>query len=444
MTAAPTPGTASRRAAWEALRLVHVDRMWSQQAVDAALRASDLDTRDRAFAANLAYSTLRFEGSLDAELTVASSRPLAEVDPGLLDVLRMGAWQLRHGGVPDRAAVGTAVEVARAVVGGWSTGFCNGVLRTVARSDPPRYDESTDEGLGLALGYPAWIVASARGAFGARARAVLAAGNVPAGITLRAAPGGRAALLDELRADGIEARPTAAATDGVGVGHLDVGALPAVAEGRAAVQDEASMLVVEALAEAAGGLDGASAVDLCAAPGGKTAHLAALGAEVVAVDRDARRLPLVAEAAARLGVAERVRTVRADALTADLAVGAADFVLLDAPCTGLGVVRRRPELRWRRRLTDVAELATLQGRLLDAAVRLVRPGGLVAYSVCTWTGEETVDVVSSALARSDSPWELAGPPASVGGAGSTVGPLLRLDPDRDGTDGMAIALIRRR
>jgi 16S rRNA (cytosine967-C5)-methyltransferase len=437
-------GLASRRAAYRALRRVHGTGAWAPRAVDSALRGAALDARDRAFAANLAYETLRWEGTLDWALDRVLSRPRSAVQPELLDVLRLGAWQLLYGGTPDRSAVATAVEVARAEIGPQATGFTNGVLRGLARARdglpwPPR---DGDEGLGLALGYPAWVVAEARRAFGDRAADVLAAGNEAPGLTLRAC-GDPVALLAELRAAGLDAAPGRAAPEAVRVPGADPAALPAVAQGRATPQDEASMLVVRALAAAAGGLEGALAYDAAAAPGGKSTHLAQLGARVVAGDLRPARARLVAEAAARLHLAERVAAVAADATAPPLAAGSVDAVLLDAPCSGLGVVRRRPELRWRREAGDPERLGALQGRLLSAVARLVRPGGTLLYSVCTWPAAETGDVVAAFLAAEGDRFSpLALDPRVLGGAGTPAGPGVQLDPARDGVDAMYLCAFR--
>jgi 16S rRNA (cytosine967-C5)-methyltransferase len=201
-------GVAARIVALRALRRVHAGGAWSVPAVHAELDRVRLDARDRSFAANLAYETLRWEGSLDWALGRVSSRPLDRVDPVVRDILRMGAWQLLYGRLPDRAAVGTAVDVTRAEVGSHVTGFVNGVLRGLARERDrlPWPSERDDAGLGLRLGYPEWMVRAARERFGDRARAVLEAGNAAPGVTLRAVlPGSRDALIAELRDAGVDA-----------------------------------------------------------------------------------------------------------------------------------------------------------------------------------------------------------------------------------------------
>lgn len=441
---APAVGLASRRAAWQAVRRVHEADAWSPPAVSAALRRARLDGRDRAFAANLAYETLRWEGTLDWALSHALKRPLDQVEPPLLDVLRLGAWQLLYGGVPDRAAVATSVDLARAEVGTRTAGFVNGVLRGLARRIPELSWPGGDEGLALRLGYPAWIVEQARQRFDGRAEAVLEAGNHAPGLTLRAA-GKRDALVDELRAAGYDADPGRRAAEAVRVAGADPARLAAVAEGRATPQDEASMLVVRALADGllddAGRLpDDLTVLDGCAAPGGKTTHLAQLGARVVAADVRAGRAALIAEQAARLGVGKRVHVTAADALEPPWRPAAFAAVLVDAPCTGLGVVRRRPELRWRRSDADPARLGRLQLRLLESAAAMVAPGGRLVYSACTWPNAETVEVANAFLAAYGDRFAVHDLAANLDAAPLTADdPGVQLTPDAHGVDGMYVA-----
>ena len=437
-------GLATRLAAWKVLRRVHATGAWSTPALDTVLRRSRLDTRDRAFAANLAYSTLRWEGTLDWALSVVLSRPLDQVQDDLVDVLRLGAWQLLFGGVPDRAAVGITVELAREAVGPQSTGFTNGVLRALGRrlDTLPWPSVDDDEGLGLATGYPAWVAAAARQRVGPqRARLLLEAGNDSPGVTLRAV-GERDALVEELRVAGVDAVAGDWAAAAVRAPGADPGRLDAVAAGRATPQDEASMLVVEALAAALGAdLAGARVLDAAAAPGGKSTHLATLGAAVVAADLRPARAQRVAQAAAHLGVA--VDVVAADAGRPPWRADSFDAVLLDAPCSGLGVVRRRPELRWRRTPADVAELAALQLRLLTRSVELVRPGGVLVFSVCTWTLEETVAVVQQLLAAEGDRVAVEATAAPEGADRLAGDPGVLLLPDRLDTDGFYVATFRR-
>jgi 16S rRNA (cytosine967-C5)-methyltransferase len=435
---------ASRIAAYRAIRRVHDGGAWSSRAVDAELARGELDARDRAFAANLAYETLRWEGTLDWALSHVSTRSLDAVQPEVLDVLRLGAWQLLKGRQPDRAAVGTAVDVAREDVSPHVTGFVNGVLRALVRrrAELPWPGEDSDAGLGLALGYPAWVVAEARARFGQRAGAVLEAGNAPPGLTLRAV-GDRAALLAELRDAGVEAEAGEHAPEAVRARGADPARLEAVASGRAVVQDEASMLVARTVM-AAGEPQGLVA-DLCAGPGGKTTHLAQLGATVVAGDVRRGRARLVREAADRLGpgIGGRVHVVVADAARPAQRPGAFDAVLLDAPCTGLGVVRRRPEVRWRIGPGDPGRLGELQLRLLVAAVGLLAPGGRLVYSVCTWTTAETAAVARRVGSVAGDLVEAVDLPA---GPGSRLpgDPGRQLSPDVDGVDGMYVLTLRRR
>lgn len=423
-------GLASRRAALAALRAVDDRDAYSNLAVPDAV--ADLpDARDRAFASHLAYDTLRWEGTLDWALGQVLDRDLDDVEPGLRAILRLGALQLLRTDVPDRAVVSTAVDLAREVVPRNRTtgaaGFVNGVLRALARRRGelpwPDPDDDLVGHLALATAHPPWIVRDLVDRFGAdEARAALEADNDPPGLTLRAT-GDRDALVVELREDGLDADPGEHAPEAVRVPGGDPRRIPAVEEGRAVPQDESSMLVVHATRTSRGD----RVLDLCAGPGGKTTHLAALaGAEghVVAVDVHPHRARLVEEAAARLGVAVEVLVGDGRRPPVD---GDFDTVLVDAPCTGLGTGRRRPEVRWRRTEDEIGPLAELQSGLLRAAADRVAPGGHLTYSVCTWTAGETSEVVA----------RLSGDPRFE---------LVEKEqhwPHRHGTDGMFIATFRR-
>jgi 16S rRNA (cytosine967-C5)-methyltransferase len=422
-------GLAARRAALAALRAVEEQGAWSTVAVPDAVAHLD-DERDRRFASHLAYDTIRWSGTLDWLLGHVLTRPLAQVEPDLRRVLRLGALQLWRSQVPARAAVSTSATLAGEVVprtrARGAAGFVNGVLRNLARrlDGLPWPDPDADPVAHLALstGHPAWLVAERVEALGIdAARAVLHADNDPPGLTLRAV-GDRDALVAELTDLGLAATPTAQAERGVRVPGADPRRLACVAEGRAVPQDEASMLVVEA----AGVQPGDRVVDLCAAPGGKATDLAQRAGptgHVTAVELHPHRADMVRAAASRLGLDIEVVVGDARAHTPALP---ADVVLVDAPCTGLGTGRRRPEVRWRRTPDDVTALAALQDDLLSHAVSLVRPGGTVVYAVCTWTVAETMAVVDRA--------------ATTHGLERVM--VRQLGPDSDGTDGMFVAVLR--
>jgi 16S rRNA (cytosine967-C5)-methyltransferase len=425
----PGDGLPARRSALAALRAVEEDGAWSNLAVPAAIDAL-VDARDRAFAAHLAYETLRWQGTLDWALGVVLTRPLAAVEPALRRVLRLGALQLLRSGVPARAAVATSVALAREQVSArratGAGGFVNGVLRHLSRriDDLPWPDADADPvaAVSLRTGHPAWIVGDLLGRYGRdRTRAILEADDVAPGVTLRAV-GDRDALVAELRADGLDARPGEDPA-AVRVPGADPRRLRAVAEGRAVPQDEASMRV----ARLTGARAGDRVLDLCAGPGGKATHLAGLvGADglVVGVELHPHRAELVRQAAARQGVAIDVRV--GDAADPPLDPDERfDVVLLDAPCTGLGTGRRRPEVRWRRTPDDARELAAVQRRLLDAAAARVAPGGRLTYAVCTWTAAETLQV--------------AGWFDDAHGSTFLAGPRQQLLPDEHDTDGMYVA-----
>lgn len=423
-----TQGLAARQAALAAVRAVEEDGAWSTIAVPAAV--DDLaDARDRSFASHLAYETLRWRGTLDWALDLVLSRPLHDVEPGLLAVLRLGAAQLLRSRTPDRAAVGTAADLARTVTprrrAEGAAGFVNGVLRALARRGDrlpwPDPDRDPVGHLALTTGHPRWIVEDLYGRYGPRAAAILQADNEPPGVTLRAA-GDRDALVTELRGGGIAAEPTPHAPEGVRAPGLDPRRAPSVLEGRATPQDEASMLVVAA----AGPAPGDRAIDLCAGPGGKATHLAERvgpSGSVTAVELRPARARLVEQAADRLGLDIDVHV--GDARTPPAPAGGFDVVLLDAPCTGLGVGRRRPEIRWRRRPEDARSLARVQTELLAAAWALAAPGGRLVYAVCTWTAAETDAVAGPAPPG----WRELGRRQWL--------------PDHDEVDGMYVAAWRR-
>jgi 16S rRNA (cytosine967-C5)-methyltransferase len=378
--ATAAPGVAARRLAAEALERIAGGGAYANLVVPALLDRSELEPRDRAFVTDLVYGTTRMQRACD--WLVDRFLP----DPERIDVtarswLRLGAFQLGVLGTPPHAAVGATVEAAPRRL----KGLLNAVLRKVAADLPVAWPDD-----GTRLSEPDWILRRLSDDLGVDvALAALEAMNDPAEVTVRA--------------------------DGY-------------------VQDRASQWVAEAVAARPGD----RVADLCAAPGGKATALAHAGAHVVALDLRPARAGLVAANAERLGLTAVLDVVTADALRPPLRPGAFDKVLLDAPCSGLGALRRRPDARWRITSADVDQLAALQLRLVDAALALLRPGGELTYSVCTLTRAESEAVdrhlatTHPALVALDAPAE----PWRPSGRGAL------LLPQDAGTDGMYLLRVR--
>ncbi len=446
----------ARAAAFDVLAAVREQDAYTNLVLPQVLRGRGVSGRDAAFATELASGAIRRRGTYDAVLAANLDRPLAKVQPAVLDVLRLGAHQILSMRVPTHAAVGTSVDLVRAKVGQGPAGFVNAVLRRVAGHDLSGWvrrvapDPATDPvGFSsVAHSHPRWVVEALAAALGPAAGeldALLAADNAPPKVTLVARPG--LATVEELVAAGGTA--CALSPYAVQLAGGDPGEIAAVAEGRAGVQDEGSQLV--ALAVARAGVEGRDArwLDLCAGPGGKAALLAAIAgrraAALVAAERQPHRAQLVGKATAATRGHGLLGVLAADGTRPAWREGAFDRVLVDAPCTGLGALRRRPEARWRRSASDVADLVPLQEALLGSAIDSVRPGGVVGYATCSPVLAETSGVVSDVLAaRPDVELEDA---AALFDVADSAGPLagtVQLWPHRHGTDAMFFALLRRR
>ncbi len=420
---------------------------FADRLLEAALPAVD-EPRDRGLLTELVYGTLRAQARLDHVLSRFAKRPLKTLHPEVRAALRLAAYQLVClDRVPPHAAVGEAVEHVKRVVPA-AAGFANALLRRVAAEGRavPLPEGDPVARLAVETSHPVWMVEREVAAHGLdEARRRLLAASAAAPLVLRARPpGGDAAarLVARLAEAGVAARPGRVAPDAVVLepGALPPGGVPALAGfagGAFAVQDEASQLVAVLLDPE----PGARVLDLCAAPGGKTGHLADLvgpTGQVVALDADPARLGRIRETIARLGIAEQVMVAAHDAtrpLEGPLA-GPYDAVLVDAPCSGLGVVRRNPDILWRRRPEEIPALAGGQRRILDAAAHAVRPGGRLVYSVCTTTPEEGPDVVSAFLAAHP---DFAPDP----GGGAPEGRLVT-HPAGGGLDGFFVQRLRRR
>jgi 16S rRNA (cytosine967-C5)-methyltransferase len=409
------------------------------------LRERGITGRDAALATELAYGALRGQGLYDAVVQACVDRPLAKVDPPVLDVLRLGAHQLLRTRIPQHAAVSATVDLARRVLSAGPVAFVNAVLRKVAAKDLPTWvaqlAPSDDRLAALALehSHPTWIASAFRDALGGdlwQTGAALAADDTRPEVHLVARRLPREQLV---AASG--GTPGPWSPYAVRLSEGDPGALAAVQSGEAGVQDEGSQLVAAALASAP--LDGPDRVwvDLCAGPGGKAALL-----DVLATDRGAVLVALEAQHhRARLVRRSGVTTVATtDSRTPPLRPGSADRVLLDAPCSGLGALRRRPEARWRRQPGDLPGLMKLQGQLLTAGVELLRPGGLLAYVTCSPHLAETVVPVGDVLRRQPELEQVDARPLLPGVPDLGDGPTVQLWPHLHGTDAMFLALLRRR
>ena len=432
------------------LERVLTEGAFADLALEAELSRRRLEPRDAALATELVYGTLRWQRYLDWILAPHSRRRLEALEPRVLAILRMTAYQLAFlDRVPAFAAVNDAVTLARRGARPGVGAFVNAVLRSFTRRDPrerePRLPADPVEALAVRNAFPTWLAARWVARWGAgEAEALMRAMNERAPLTLRANTRRttREALAARLAAEhGVKTRPATYAPEGLVV--VDPAGAPAAwrpfAEGHCVVQDEASMLVARLLAPA----PGETVADVCAAPGTKTTHLAQLmddRGRVLAFDPQPARLGLVREAAARLGLTI-VRTLDGPAeVLAPRFPAACDAVLVDAPCSNLGVLRRNPEVKWRRLPADLPAAAERQRAILAAAARMVKPGGRLVYATCSLEPEENEEVARDFLAAHGD-FEVA-PPATFALPLEPDG-RLRCLPHRHGTDGFTAVRFRR-
>lgn len=423
----------ARSVALEAIRRVTDEGAYSTIVVPGALRRSRLDARDRAFATELAFGTIRRLLPIDRALDGVASRPVARMSPGARSVLRLGAYQVLWTDVAPHAAVSETVGLAR----DRERGFVNAVLRRLASAPPPAPIGDGPDAVAARTGLADWAVRElgrllpadevepAAAAFADRAPLCLRANLRVSG------PEQLAAMLRSLGHEPIRSRldPTCLLVD-----RGDPAAFPGFEDGAFAVQDQASAFVVRALEVRPGD----RVLDTCAAPGGKSAYAAAVagdGGFVVGADVHPGRVKLIGRGAERLGV--RVAEVAQDALFPALR-GPFDRVLVDAPCSGIGSARRRPELLWRNRKDELSQLARTQVAIVSAVSDLLAPGGRLVYSVCTFPRAET-DAAADAIVRHRPDLE----PASIVGPNGREA-RVRLWPHRHGSDGMFVAAFTRK
>lgn len=448
----------ARRVAFDTIRAVHDTDAYANLLLPHEIGRAGLSPADAGLATELTYGTLRRQGTYDAIVADAAGRGVDAIDPPVLDALRLGAHQLLSTRVAPHAAVHETVELVRRAAGAKATGFANAVLRRVSERSwdewlarVERSARSDDERLGLRHAHPVWVIRAFRRALAAEGRAdeleqLLAADNASPSVTLAVLPG-----LAEPPADA-ERTPFSPIGFRLGGGAPD--RVVVASEGRVRVQDEGSQLAALALARAVPVRPGERWLDLCAAPGGKTAVLAAEalagGARLEANELSPARARLVRDSVA--GVPLDVPVSEEDG-RARAGRGRYDRILVDAPCTGLGALRRRPEARWRKTPADVPELTALQVELLSAAVDALAPGGIVAYVTCSPHLAETAAVVAEVRRRSGDLLEELDArevvasvaasdidlPAQADGSGRA-----QLWPHRHGTDAMSISLLRRR
>ncbi|MGI5483862.1 RsmB/NOP family class I SAM-dependent RNA methyltransferase [Streptomyces lavendofoliae] len=447
--------------AFEALRAVDERDAYANLVLPPLLKKArekeGFDGRDAALATELVYGTLRRQGTYDAIIAACIDRPLREVDPPVLDVLALGAHQLLGTRIPTHAAVSASVELARVVLGDGRAKFVNAVLRKIARQDldawleqvAPPYDEDAEDHLAVVHSHPRWVVSALWDALGggrAGIEDLLEADNERPEVTLVARPG-RSTTGELLEVLGDEAAlpgrwsPYAVRLSEGG----EPGAIDAVREGRAGVQDEGSQLVALALANAP--LDGPDArwLDGCAGPGGKAALLGALaagrGATLLASEKQPHRARLVDRALT--GNPGPYQVIAADGTRPPWRPGSFDRALVDVPCSGLGALRRRPESRWRRRPEDLEGFGPLQRGLLTEALKAVRVGGVVGYATCSPHLAETRVVVDDVLKRHGGAELIDARPLMPGVPALGDGPDVQLWPHLHGTDAMYLAVLRR-
>jgi len=443
----------ARRIALDVILAVRESDAYANLLLPVKLQRAKLSTADAGLATELTYGTLRRQGYYDAVIAIAAGRSVDKIDPAILDVLRLACHQLLSMRIAQHAAVDESVQLARTVGSNSATGFVNGVLRTITRTSADEWRDRVlggldgDARLAAEHSHPLWIVRAFKSALAAEGRegeldALLESDNVAPRVSLVALPGH--STVDELDAYASPFSPVGATLDGGDPLGID-----AVRQGRARVQDEGSQIAALALSRVRPAVAGERWLDLCAGPGGKSALLAAeasiAGAVLTANELVPARAELVRKALAVFDPAPEVLELDGTVIGEEFPEHF-DRILIDAPCTGLGALRRRPEARWRKVPKDVAHLSGLQSNLLNAAIAALKPGGVLAYVTCSPHLAETKVIVEGALKKWGSAIERIDTPAIV--ASFTSEPLdlpegqhVQLWPHRHGTDAMFIQLI---
>lgn len=434
-----------RAVAFEVLTAVATQDAYANLVLPKTLREARLSGRDAAFATELTYGSLRTQGVLDEVIAAASSRALSDVHVDVLTALRLGAYQVLYTRVEPHAAVDTTVRIVGAAGQPRAKGFVNAVMRTITRKTPEQWlDQLTPAGEVAAMAFrtahPQWIAESfARHMPTEELARALEEDSARPIVHLVARPGEISAEELALISGGEEGAYSPYA---VYLSSGDPRDVEPVKQGLAAVQDEGSQLIARAVTIAPiDGQDQGKWLDLCAGPGGKAALLGALaridGAHVDAVEVAPHRAKLIQKVTGDLPVTVHVADGREPGLEPGF-----DRVLVDAPCSGLGALRRRPEARWRKSESDIAELSQLQRQLLASAAKLVRPGGVIVYSTCSPDLRETREIVNHAVAHLGLE-ELDAHDLACGMDNVGTDKSVQMWPHRHGTDAMFFAVLKR-
>ncbi len=445
----------ARRIALDVIMAVRESDAYANLLLPVRLGRAKLSAEDAGLATELTYGTLRMQGYYDRVIALAAGRDVSKIDPPVLDVLRLACHQLLSMRIAQHAAVDESVELAKGLGSRSAVGFVNGVLRTITRTDAETWHEralgeagSGEERLAAEYSHPLWMVRAFRQVLTAEGREheleqLLAADNVAPRVSIAALPG--YCVPEELDAHRAQFSPLGAVLDGG-----DPAGLGAVREGRARVQDEGSQLAALALSRARPIVAGERWLDLCAGPGGKAALLAAEaaagGATLVANELVPARAELVRRALAVFASPPEVLELDGTGIGQGFPAFF-DRILLDAPCTGLGALRRRPEARWRKQPSDVGGLGALQAKLLASALAALKPGGILAYVTCSPHAAETKAIVASVLRKSAGVERINTPAVLQSIVRQPLdlpeGSHAQLWPHRHGTDAMFIQLLEK-
>ena len=436
----------ARELALQVLQDVFVGEAYANLALSKRLNENFLPPVERRFATELVYGAVKACGTLDWMLSHYLKRPLTQTDPLVVNILRLGLYQLHFlDRVPPSAAVNESVNLARKLAHPGASGFVNAVLRTAVREPEriqyPNLSQNPVKHIALRECHPEWLVARWISRLGVEETQALCRfnnANPPLSLRANTLRVSRDELLDRMSHAGVAAFPSALAPEGIVCNRLGEEPLQFLREGLCQAQDESSMLVSHVLEPQPGEF----IIDACAAPGGKSTHIATLmqnQGRVLACDIHAHKISLIEENSRRLGIAAVEAKLLDSTRLHEKFAGQADRVLVDAPCSGLGVLRRRPDSRWRKE-ASLRALPELQKAILFSAARCVKPGGVLVYSTCTLEEAENAEVVNALL--------LGGLNFALESAGEHL-PVPRLEtmltlwPQRDAVDGFFIARLRR-